>query len=127
MGNRVGEDANLSSKASIRFVAHSPIWGWLQDILRTVITPKLPADRQTELVKAAKHLLSMARAGRICALGFAVLEFDDIGDVVAGTNAVWHDDIQIREGLKDTVSLLYHRVAGTSAIKSMANGGIIIQ
>lgn len=93
----------------------------------TLITPKLPADRHGELVKACKHMLQMARAGRICAIGFAVLEFDDEGDVVAGTNAVWHDDVQIREGLKDTVSLLYHRVAGTSAIKAARNGGIIIQ
>ena len=77
---------------------------------------KLPAEKHAELVKAAKHLLSLARAGRLVAIGYAVLNVDDDGDVSAGTNAVWSDSVQIREALKKTVGALRDRIAATSGI-----------
>lgn len=77
---------------------------------------KLPAEKQTEIVKAAKHLLALARAGRIVALGYAVLEVDDDGDIAAGTNAVWSDNTQIREGLKTAIGTLNTRIGGKSSI-----------
>lgn len=62
---------------------------------------KLPSKKQSEIVKVMKHLLALAHAGRIVALGYAVLNLDDDGDVSAGTNAVWADNTQVREGSED--------------------------
>lgn len=77
---------------------------------------KLPAEKQGELVKAAKHLLALARAGRIVALGYAVLNLDDDGDVSGGTNAVWTDNVQIREALKTQLSTLNKRIGAKSVL-----------
>jgi hypothetical protein len=76
----------------------------------------LPAEKQSEIVKAVKHLLALARSGRIMALGYAALHVGDDGDIYAGNNAVWSDNPQIREGLKDTISRLHQRVADTSPL-----------
>ena len=77
---------------------------------------KLPAIKQSELVNAAKHLLSLARAGRLTAIGYAVLFLDDDGDISSGSNAVWTDDVKIREELKKTLKTLDGRIAETSRI-----------
>ena len=77
---------------------------------------KLPAAKQSEIVKTCKHLLSLAHAGRIVALGYAVLNLDDDGDVSGGTNAVWTDNTQIREGLKTQLAALNKRIGAKSSI-----------
>ena len=77
---------------------------------------KLPPAKQSELVVAAKHLLSLARSGRLMAIGYAVILLDDDGDVSSGSNAVWTDDVQIREALKTTMKTLEGRIASTSGI-----------
>jgi hypothetical protein len=77
---------------------------------------KLPAQKQSEIVRACKHLLSLAHAGRIVAIGYAVLNVDDDGDVSAGTNAVWADSVQVREGLKTAVTTLNKRIGAKSPI-----------
>lgn len=77
---------------------------------------KLPAAKQSEIVKACKHLLSLAHAGRIVALGYAVLNLDDDGDVSSGTNAVWADNVQVREGLKTSITTLGKRIGAKSSI-----------
>jgi hypothetical protein len=81
---------------------------------------KLPAERQSEVVATAKHILSLARAGRIVAIGYAVLALDESGDFVeAGTNAVWSDHHDIKQGLVEAISTLRQRID--------AKGSIIIQ
>lgn len=77
---------------------------------------KLPAAKQAEVVKAVKHLLQLAHAGRIVAIGYAVLNFDEDGDISAGTNAAWAGNTQIREGLKAAVTTLNKRIGAKSAI-----------
>lgn len=77
---------------------------------------KLPAAKQAEIVKACKHLLAMAHAGRLVAIGYAVLNFDEDGDISAGTNAAWAGSTQIREGLKAAVVTLNKRIGAKSAI-----------
>jgi len=77
---------------------------------------KLPAQKQAEIVKAVKHLLSLAHAGRIVAIGYAVLNFDEDGDISAGTNAAWAGNTQIREGLKTAIATLSKRIGAKSAI-----------
>ena len=77
---------------------------------------KLPAAKHSQLVEAAKHILAMARAGRVVAIGYAVLLLDDDGDVSAGSNAVWDDNTQIREALKDTINTLEKRIGATSGL-----------
>jgi hypothetical protein len=81
-----------------------------------VTAEKLPAAKQSEIVVAAKHLLSLARAGRLMAIGYAVIVLDDDGDVSSGSNAVWTDNVQIREALKTTLGTLEGRIASTSGI-----------
>lgn len=73
---------------------------------------KLPVEKHSELVAAAKHMLALARSGRILAIGYAVLTLDDDGDVSAGTNAVWADNTQLREGLKTALGTLETRIGG---------------
>ena len=77
---------------------------------------KLPAAKHSQLVDACKHMLAMARAGRVVAIGYAVLLLDDDGDVSAGSNAVWDDNTQIREALKDTIKTLEKRIGATSGL-----------
>lgn len=77
---------------------------------------KLPAKKQSEIVKAAKHLLSLAHAGRLVAIGYAVLNVDDDGDISGGTNAVWADSTQVREALKTQMATLNKRVGAKSSI-----------
>lgn len=77
------------------------------------------AKQQSEVVRACKHLLDKARAGRLIAIGYALVEFDDQGDVNAGNNAVWTDDIRVRDALKTALGTLEARIG--------AKGGIILQ
>lgn len=77
---------------------------------------KLPSKKQAEVVKSVKRLLALAHAGRIIAVGYAVLNFDEDGDVSAGTDAVWADSVQVREGLRTSVRTLEARIAAKSAI-----------
>jgi hypothetical protein len=77
---------------------------------------KLPSAKQSEIVKAAKHLLALAHAGRLVAIGYAVLNVDDDGDISGGTNAVWADDMQIREALKTQMTMLNRRIGAKSSI-----------
>jgi predicted NBD/HSP70 family sugar kinase len=77
---------------------------------------KLPAQKQSEIVKAVKHVLDLARSGRVLAIGYAVMILDDDGDVAAGTNAVWTDNVQVREALKTAMTTLNKRVGAKSAI-----------
>jgi len=71
---------------------------------------KIPAAKQSEIVAAAKHVLSLARSGRILAIGYAVLAVDDDGDVASGTNAVWADNKQLRDGLVKALETLNGRI-----------------
>jgi hypothetical protein len=77
---------------------------------------KLPVAKQTEIVKACKHVLDLARSGRVVGISYAVLMLDDDGDVAAGTNAVWTDNVQVREALKTAMAALNKRVGAKSAI-----------
>jgi flagellar biosynthesis/type III secretory pathway protein FliH len=77
---------------------------------------KLPSKKQAEIVKAAKHILALAHAGRLIAIGYAVLNLDDDGDISGGTNAVWTDNTQVREGLKTQLATLNKRIGAKSSI-----------
>jgi hypothetical protein len=67
-------------------------------------------NKQTEVIRAVKHLLEMARSGRVVAIGFAVVQLDEDGDLAAGTNAVWTDERLVRDALKSTIATLSDRV-----------------
>jgi hypothetical protein len=77
---------------------------------------KLPVAKQAEIVRACKHLLQLAHAGRIVAIGYAVLNFDEDGDISAGTNAAWAGNTQIRDGLKAAIRTLNRRIDAKSPI-----------
>lgn len=72
---------------------------------------KIAAQKQSDIVTAAKHLLSMARAGRIAALGYAVVNVDDDGDLAVGTNAVWTDEKIVQDALRETIGTLSDRIS----------------
>jgi len=71
----------------------------------------LPMQKQSDMVAATKHLLSLARAGKIAAIGYAVITVDDDSGMSAGTNAAWTDETTIRESLEETIQTLYGRVS----------------
>lgn len=71
----------------------------------------ITGSKQSDVVRACKHLLDMARSGRVAAIGFAVLQFDEDGSLSGGTNAVWVDDVGIRKALDETVNTLKERVS----------------
>jgi hypothetical protein len=66
--------------------------------------------KQSDIIRALKHLLDLARSGRVAAIGFAVIQIDDDG-LSSGTNAVWTDDTGIRDELKNAIATLKDRVA----------------
>ena len=71
----------------------------------------ISGSKQSETIRAIKHLLDAARSGKVAAIGYALVLIDDGGDVVGGTNAIWVDDPQIRDALKNTINNLQARVA----------------
>ena len=71
---------------------------------------KIPVAKQTEIVAAVKHMLSLARSGKVLAIGYAALVLDDDGDVSSGTNAVWADNTQLRDGLTQALTTLNGRI-----------------
>jgi hypothetical protein len=79
---------------------------------------KIPVEKHTEIVAAAKHILSLARSGKILAVGYAVLLLDDDGDVSSGTNAVWADQSQLRDGLSKSLETLKVRIDSSAPKKS---------
>jgi hypothetical protein len=76
--------------------------------------PKITGVKQSDTIKACKHLLEMARTGRLAAIGYAVIQIDDDGDLVSGSNACWTDDRVISDALKAVLSTLNERVAEAS-------------
>jgi len=72
--------------------------------------PRIPAAKQSEIVAAVKHLLALARSGKVLAFGYAAVHLDEDGDVSAGNNAVWVDNPQIRDALGQTVKRLKQRM-----------------
>ena len=70
---------------------------------------KIPAEKQSDIVAGVKHLLAMARAGKIAAIGYAAVSVDD-GDLVSGTNAVFTDERVVKDALKESIQILYGRV-----------------
>lgn len=78
---------------------------------------KIPVQKQSEVVAAAKNLLSLARSGKITAIGYAIVTLDDDGGMSAGTDAVWTDETNVRDALEETIQTLYGRVAQKSKSK----------
>lgn len=68
-------------------------------------------ERQTEVVKACKHLLAMARSGKLAAIGYVVVEIEDDLSIQAGTNAVWNDQWEVREALRAGMDNLKDRAS----------------
>lgn len=79
--------------------------------------PTITGAKQSEIVRSLKHLLDLARTGRVSAIGFAVIQVED-DEVVSGTNAVWCDDHEIKTALGGAIDALRKRVA--------AQGGILL-
>lgn len=78
--------------------------------------PAITGTKQSDVIRGLKHLLDMARSGRIVAIGYAVIQIDEDGSFVSGTNAVWTDDPSIKDAMKTAVTTLQERIDATTGL-----------
>lgn len=72
--------------------------------------PAITGSKQSDLIRGLKHLLDMARSGRVVGVGYAVVQLEEDGSFVSGTNAIWTDDPDIRNAVSESIGMLKDRV-----------------
>lgn len=70
----------------------------------------ITGTKQSDLIRGLKHLLDMARSGRIVGVGYAVVQIEEDGSFVSGTNAIWTDDPGIKDAITESISMLKERI-----------------
>jgi len=72
--------------------------------------PAITGQKQSDLIRGLKHLLDMARSGRVVGLGYAAVQLEDDGSFTSGTNAIWTDDPNIQAAVSESIGMLKERV-----------------
>lgn len=78
--------------------------------------PVITGSKQSDLIRGLKHLLDLARSGKVVGLGYAVVQMEEDGSFVSGTNAIWTDDVTIRDAVSESIAMLKDRVDAQSKL-----------